>query len=253
MCYITLQEKLQKNLQKCLNLISKTIVSIYSFGLTNLLREKALWKNDFEYEDVTKYGSTRSLSLERCINRELKNYTGLKSYLLSEGLNDKRFCRLSESFNDPMTEVYLLFLQSVTTLFTNFNQFPQKEEPLVYLLHEVMQKFMNRLASWFVKPEVIEQLNEEKKYFLALSMSRENTRDDQNIQSSLLTKSLLKKLLEEDIGDRKAGVFFDSARELYETAYKYCIKWLPLDDGFYKNCTFADFAKHQSIDFEQIV
>ena len=152
-----------------------------------------------------------------------------------------------------MTEVYLLFLQSVTTLFTNFNQFPQKEEPLVYLLHEVMQKFMNRLASRFVKPEVIEQLNEEKKYFLALSVSRENTRYDQNIQSSLLTKSLLKKLLEEDIGDRKAGVFFGSTCELYETAYKYCIKWLPLDDGFYKNCTFADFAKHQSIDFEQIV
>ena len=67
-----------------------------------------------------------------------------------------------------MTEVYLLFLQSVTTLFTNFNQFPQKEEPLVYLLHEVMQKFMNRLASRFVKPEVIEQLNEEKKVFFSI-------------------------------------------------------------------------------------
>ena len=158
----------------------------------------------------------------------------MKSYLLSEGLNDKRFCRLSESFNDPMTEVYLLFLQSVTTLFTNFNRFFQKEEPLVYLLHEEMQKFMNKLASRFVKPEVIQQLNEGKKSFLALNVSRENTRDDQNIHSRLLIKSLLKKLLEEDIGDRKTGVFFDSAREFYKTAYKYCVKWLPLDDGFLK-------------------
>ena len=74
-----------------------------------------------------------------------------------------------------------------------------------------------------------------------------------NIHVGLLTNSLLKKLLEEDIDDRKAVAFFDSARKFYETAYKYCVKWFPLDDVFYKNCTFVDFAKRQSIDFEQIV
>ena len=42
-------------------------------------------------------------------------------------------------------------------------------------------------------------------------------------------------------------------RKFYETAYKYCVKWLPLDEVFYENCTFVDFAKRQFIDFEQIV
>ena len=69
----------------------------------------------------------------------------------------------------------------------------------------------------------------------------------------MLTKSLLKKLLEEGTDNRKADVFFDSARKFYETAYKYCVKWLRLDNVFYKNCTFVDFAKCQSIDFVQIV
>ena len=92
-----------------------------------------------------------------------------------------------------------------------------------------------------------------KKPFLAFNMSQENQRDDQNIHISLLTKSLLKKLLAEDINDRKADVFFDSARKFFETAYKYCVNWLPLDNVFYKNCTFVDFAKRQFIDFEQIV
>ena len=193
------------------------------------------------------------LSLVQCINRELKKYRGLKSYFLSEGLNNKQFCRLSESFNDSMNEVYLLFLQSVTPLFMNFNLFLQKEEPLVSLLHEEIQKFMNKLASPFVKPEVIQQLNKEKKSFSALNVSQQNQRDDQNIHIGLLTKSLLKKLLQGDIDDRKALVFFDSAQKFYETAYKYCVKWLPLDNVFYKNCTFVDFEKHQSIDFEQIV
>ena len=68
----------------------------------------------------------------------------------------------------------------------------------------------------------------------------------------MLTKSLLKKLLEEHIDDRKAVVFFDSDRKFYETAHKYCVKRLPLD-VFYKNCTFVDFVKRQSIDFGQIV
>ena len=98
-----------------------------------------------------------------------------------------------------MTEVYLLFWQSVALLFTNFNRFFQKEEPLVYLLHEEMQKIMNKLASQFVKPEVIQQINEEKKSFLALNVSRENQREGQNIHIHLLTKLLLKKLLQKDI------------------------------------------------------
>ena len=107
---------------------------------------------------------------------------------------------------------------------------------------------MNKLASRLIKPEVTQQLNEEKYSFSALNVSQENQRDDQNIHIGLFTKSLLKQLLEENIEDRKADVFFDSATE-----YKYCVKWLPLDDDFYKNCTFVDYAKRQSIDFQQIV
>ena len=68
----------------------------------------------------------------------------------------------------------------------------------------------------------------------------------------MLTKSILKKLLEEDLDNRKADVFFNSTRKFYETAYKYCVKCFPLDDIFSKNCTFVHFAKRQSIDFEQI-
>ena len=151
-----------------------------------------------------------------------------------------------------MTEVYLLFWQSVALLFTNFNRFFQKEEPLVYLLHEEMQKIMNKLASQFVKPEVIQQINEEKKSFLALNVSRENQREGQNIHIHLLTKLLLKKLLQKDIDNKKA-VSFDIAHKFYEIACKYCMQIFPLDDVFYENCTFVDFAKSQSIDFVQIV
>ena len=98
---------------------------------------------------------------------------------------------------------------------------------------------------------MIDQINELSED--GLKSTPKTFRYTENNHIGLLTKSLLKKLLEEDIDDRKAGVFFDSFCKFYETAYKFCIKWLPLDDVFYKNCTFVDFANRQSIDFEQIV
>ena len=39
---------------------------------------------DQEYQEVIKYISIPRLSIERCINRELKKYTGLRSYFLGD-------------------------------------------------------------------------------------------------------------------------------------------------------------------------
>ena len=118
---------------------------------------------DSECEEFIKYVSTRWLFLERCVNRELKKYAGLKSYLLSEGLHDKRFKRLEESYKDPMTELYLLFFQSSIVTFTNFNKFLQREEPLIYSIYDHIQTPMNKLASKFIKPNVIQDLKNAKK------------------------------------------------------------------------------------------
>ena len=67
------------------------------------------------------------LSLVRCINRELKKYRGLKSYFLSEGLSNKQFCRLSESFNDSMNEVYLFPLDNVFYKNCTFVDFEKRQ------------------------------------------------------------------------------------------------------------------------------
>ena len=88
---------------------------------------------DQDYEEVIRYVSTRWLCLEKCVNRELKKYEGLRSYFSSEGLREDRSKRLEQSFKNPMTEVYLYFFQSALVTFTNFNQFLQREDPLIYL------------------------------------------------------------------------------------------------------------------------
>ena len=47
-----------------------------------------------KYAKILKHGSTRWLSLARCIQRTLEKYAGLKSYFLSEHFPDSRFERL---------------------------------------------------------------------------------------------------------------------------------------------------------------
>ena len=64
-----------------------------------------------EYEKVIYYASTiQWLSLEKCINRELKKFQGLKSY------------------SNPVSEYSLEFFQSSLESFTNFSKFLQRED-----------------------------------------------------------------------------------------------------------------------------
>ena len=67
-----------------------------------------------------------------CVTPELKKYEDLKSYFLSASGAGDRFRRLKNAFRDPMQEIYLLFYQGVLPVFTTFNKYLQREEPLIH-------------------------------------------------------------------------------------------------------------------------
>ena len=83
--------------------------------------------------------STRCLSLESAIERALRQYPSLRSYFISEPDSAVRFQRLRKAFTDPLTEVYLWFMQSVFPTLVNANKFVQREEPLIHCLHPQLQ------------------------------------------------------------------------------------------------------------------
>ena len=86
------------------------------------------------------------------IERILKLYTGLKSYFLSESCDQARFKRLQSLLRDPLTEIYLLFYQSVLPVFNHFNLFLQREDPCIHLVYDY---FLKKFVSKFVKADVI--------------------------------------------------------------------------------------------------
>ncbi len=76
----------------------------------------------------------RWLSLEKAVNRVLQLYPSLESYFKSENESQARFGRLLAAFTNPMTEVYLVFYQSVLPTFTNINLLLQQEYPNIFLV-----------------------------------------------------------------------------------------------------------------------
>ena len=68
---------------------------------------------DQDYRAIVEHVTTRWLSLEHAVERILKQYESLKSYFRSEDESQPRFKRLHDLFEDPMTEVHLLFFQSI--------------------------------------------------------------------------------------------------------------------------------------------
>ena len=166
-----------------------------------------------------------------------KKYEGLKSYFLSENFPDARFKRLRRSYTNPITEIYLLFYQASLPCFTNFNKFLQREDPVIYQLYDLQQRFMHKLASKFIKPEIIQKQKLENKSFADLDITLENQKDDMSLGiGPPLTRNTLKRLLEEgEIDQTEVDQFFDAVRAFFVKAYEYCVQWLPLDDLFMKH------------------
>ena len=70
---------------------------------------------------------------------------------------------------------------------------------------------MHKLASRFIKPQVIQKLQSENKSLADLDVCLENQKDDMALGIGPMTRSKVKRLLEEwDIGQRDIVQFFDT-------------------------------------------
>ena len=101
-----------------------------------------------EWENIVRYIKTRWLSLEHCCNKEVKKFPALKSMFLSRAEKETidrgketdepgksletKFKRLKKAYEDPLTEVHLAFYTAALPLFTSYNLFLQRGDPLAH-------------------------------------------------------------------------------------------------------------------------
>ena len=116
-----------------------------------------------------------------------------------------------------MLEIYLPFYLGVLPVFTTFNKYLQREEPLIYQLSEDQELFKNKLTAIFIKPKVIQEIKNEEKSFAKFDISLQNQKDNIDL----------------GIG-------------------QHCLKWLPLEDSPPQNCKFVDFHLRSTSSFDSV-
>ena len=153
-----------------------------------------------------------------------------------------------------MTKVYLQFHDSVLPLFCNFNQFLQREEPLIHLVFGEMSSFMRKLFGKFVKIEVIRD---------GLPIVGDvdfeqpvNQLPDEQIFIGQDTKNLLESLeVIGDISPLQRKHFFQAVRAFYVKAAKEAVQKLPwLDEHDILKCArFINVMDRQASCFPRCI
>ena len=117
-------------------------------------------------------------------------------------------------------------------------------------MHDLQQKIIIKLASKFIKPEVI-QISYSN--IFEINISRHSQKEDEDLSVGLLTDALLKHLLDEgSITDHQVNKFYSGVRAFFTTAFKYCCDWLQIKSDLLKYCTFVDFTKRKEIPFQYV-
>ena len=114
---------------------------------------------------------------------------------------------------DPMTEIYLLFHQSVLPMFTHFNLLLQREEPCIYLLHDEMNGFLKKLCGKFLSLEEIRNISQ----LQLLNIS--NQVADDKLFIGFLIRHRLRQLEDDGSELTKIKSFHCAVRKFYEACF----------------------------------
>ena len=100
---------------------------------------------------MTRYVSTRWLSLEQCYDCETKRYEALKSMFLSKYEKDSTKCfeRLSNNFADPLTELYEAFFTAALPVLTNYNKFLKRSDALPHKVLPMTKPLVCKITGRF--------------------------------------------------------------------------------------------------------
>jgi len=134
------------------------------------------------------------------VERSVKQFPSLASYFKSKDESQARFRRLQTNFTDSMTEVYLMFFQSVLPCFTHCNQFLHREGPLIHVLQPQLEKLLKKILAKFIKPAVIAEGLKNDNGLLSVDFKdKANHVTNSNLVIGYVTKQTVQKLLKEGI------------------------------------------------------
>ena len=98
---------------------------------------------------------TRWLSLEACVNHLIEQYQALLSYFRSTEDCQAVVHRVKATLEAPLTQAYLRFLSSALPIINVFNKLMQRESPLLHVLQQELNGFVQKILLRFMKPDYV--------------------------------------------------------------------------------------------------
>lgn len=216
---------------------------------------------ELDWDNFVRYVKTRWLSLEQCCNKEVKKLPALKSMFLSrveketidKGNSDEqedgkslstKFKRLKSSYESPLIEAHLLFYTSALPLFTHYNLFLQRGDPLAHKVFPVTKALIRKIASRFLASECYEGDN----------IVSEETIDDANnylpldeVFIGFSTRQKIRKLFNEgDIDKNEYNVIPKAAIAFYRESLRYVITKMDMSHSFWQRAVWVDFFNRKN-------
>ena len=175
----------------------------------------------------------------------------MKSYFQSEEDSNPRFQRLQKLFVDPMTEVYLFFYHAALQTFVHFNQFLQREDPIISLVAQQIQSFLLKLVGKFLSAVVFRAAKSDLPTIGYADAS--NQLSDGEIFIGMATRMCLNKLQEEgDVSQEQCNKFFKRVRAFYVKSVEYALKNLPVADAVLANAKFINAISRTEATLSQV-
>lgn len=233
---------------ECLSIdVSDFIIKVYYFFDNRAKR----WK---EFEDqqrklklpkhkFIKHASTRWLTLKDAAERVLEQFPALLKYFLEHiALKDsitakrKAYIDIVEYLKNPLLQGTLHFAVFLSKIYTkNFTELMQREEPLIHILYQQLEKIIKLLMSNFLKSSAIqevdfgnlvektrnaEQRKQAQQKLASILDKHENVLQDSDVQCGEKTKDAVSvsKLT------KHKPKFYSDVKKCYKTSINYLFK-----------------------------
>ena len=170
-----------------------------------------------------KAGQTRWLSLEICVNRLLEQYDALLSYFCSSSENLATIRRITQSLENPLSRLYLMFLSDALPVINIFDKMMQQQSPVLHSLKREVHSFIKELNLRFMNPEVIQTpLND---------VDVSDISAYKPLEDVFIGEKAQKYLADNDLSSSEIKSFRSTCQKFWIASTTYAMKKLPVSHG----------------------
>ena len=150
-----------------------------------------------------------------------------------------RFARLKKAFADPITEAHIEFFSAALPLFTSYNLFLQRSDPLAHLVYPMTKSLIEKIGKGFLKLDVVQNITietlEDEENYLPLS----------EVHIGLKPITILADLLEgidgEPISKTQHEKFLKACQGFYKSSLGYAMKKMDVNNEFWEHAMWINF------------